>query len=68
VNLEPDTEVQYKVDAPYSRAHDGAVRFDDPTIAIDWSINAAEALPSDKDAATPGFHDFDTPFRYEPTP
>ena len=66
--LEPDTEIQYKVDAPYSRAHDGAVRFDDPTIAIDWSIDPAEALPSDKDAAAAGFHDFDTPFRYEPTP
>lgn len=65
VTLEPDTEVQYKVDAPYSPAHDGAVRFDDPAIAIDWSIDPAEAVLSDKDAAAPGFHDFDTPFRYK---
>ncbi len=68
VTLEPDTEVQYKVDAPYSPAHDGAVRFDDPAIAIDWSIDPAEAVLSAKDAAAPGFHDFDTPFRYKLAP
>jgi len=68
VTLEPNTEVQYKVDAPYSAAHDGAVRFDDQTVGVDWSIDPAEAVLSAKDAAAPGFHDFDTPFRYSSAP
>jgi len=66
--LEPDTEVQYKVDAPYSREHDGAVRFDDPALGIDWGIDPARAVLSAKDAGAPAFHDFDTPFVYTPGP
>lgn len=66
VTLEPDTEVLYKVDAHYDAASDGAVRFDDPDLAIDWGLDPAEAVLSDKDAAAPLFRDFVTPFRYEP--
>lgn len=38
LTLEPDTEVQYKVTAPYSPAHDRAIRFDDPAIGITWPV------------------------------
>ena len=53
VTLEPDTEVQYKVTAPYSSAHDRAIRFDDPDIAIDWPIAASALIVSEKDRAAP---------------
>lgn len=68
VTLEEGCEVAYKVDAPYSAACDGAVRFDDPDLAVDWGIDPATAILSDKDRAAPLLRDFDTPFVYEPTP
>ncbi len=63
--LEPDTEIQYKVDNPYSREHDGAVKFDDADIGVDWGVDTATAVISEKDAGAQRFHDFDTPFDYE---
>jgi len=60
--LEPDTEVVYKVDAPYAADCDGAVRFDDPDLAIDWGIDPSRAVLSEKDARAPLFRDFVSPF------
>ncbi len=51
--LAPDTEVFYKVTAPYSREHDKGLAFDDPDIAIDWPIGPAKAILSDKDRTQP---------------
>jgi dTDP-4-dehydrorhamnose 3,5-epimerase len=62
VTLEPGTVVAYKVDAPYDRASDGAVRWNDPDLAIDWGVDVDEAILSEKDAAAPLFRDFQTPF------
>ena len=53
VTLEPDTEVQYKVTAPYSAAHDRAIRFDDPAVGIDWPVPLDAIILSDKDRAAP---------------
>lgn len=64
VTLAADTHVLYKVDAFHSPDCDGAVRFDDPALAIDWGIDPAAAVLSDKDAAAPSFGDFETPFVY----
>lgn len=50
--LRDDTIVLYKVDAPYSRAAEGAIRWDDPTLGIDWPAGVT-AILSDKDAAAP---------------
>lgn len=68
VTLEPHTEVLYKVDGYYAPDCDGAVRFDDPDLGIDWQIDTSRAVLSDKDAAAPAFTDFETPFVYEPGP
>ena len=59
VTLEPDTEVQYKVTAPYSPANDRAVRFDDPAIGIDWPLAGDALTLSDKDRAAPLLADAD---------
>jgi len=63
ITLEPDTEVAYKVDNYYSRECDGAVRWNDPALGIDWGITAAEVVLSEKDAAAQSFAEFDSPFR-----
>ncbi len=60
--LEPDTEVLYKVTAPYSREHDRAIRFDDPAITIDWPIDRAALILSDKDRSAPLLAGVDTGF------
>jgi dTDP-4-dehydrorhamnose 3,5-epimerase len=60
--LEPDSEVQYKVTAPYSRDHDLAIRFDDPEIGVDWPIEREALILSDKDRAAPLLADIDTGF------
>jgi dTDP-4-dehydrorhamnose 3,5-epimerase len=61
---EPDTEIIYKCTDYYAPDCDGAVRFDDPTIGIDWGLSGDPVL-SDKDAAAPTLADFDSPFIWE---
>ncbi len=51
--LEPDTEVFYKVTNYYSREHDAGVAFDDSEIGIDWPVDLAAAVLSDKDRVQP---------------
>ncbi|MEP5170135.1 MAG: dTDP-4-dehydrorhamnose 3,5-epimerase, partial [Shimia thalassica] len=65
VTREPDTEIIYKCSDYYSPECDGAVRFDDPDIAIDWNMGDVAAVLSDKDTAAPFLKDFDSPFVYE---
>ena len=60
--LTADTEIAYKVDNYYSKECDGAVRWDDAELAIDWGIDTATATLSKKDLESPRFSDFNTPF------
>ncbi|MFC0284443.1 dTDP-4-dehydrorhamnose 3,5-epimerase [Camelimonas abortus] len=55
--LEPDTEVIYKVTAPYSAAHDHGVLWNDPDLAIDWPVAPENAVLSAKDRNQPRFRD-----------
>lgn len=64
VTLEPDTEILYKCTDVYAPACDGAVRWDDPDLAIDWPIQGAPVL-SAKDAAAPLMRDFVSPFAWD---
>ncbi len=57
VTLEPDTEVLYKVNAPYSPEHDRGVAFDDPAIGIDWGFAPEALILSDKDRRHPRLAD-----------
>lgn len=63
--LEADTEVQYKCTDYYAPECDGAVRFDDPDIAVDWGLGSNAAVLSDKDTAAPAFKDFKSPFAFK---
>ncbi|MDR9395692.1 MAG: dTDP-4-dehydrorhamnose 3,5-epimerase [Roseovarius sp.] len=62
---EPMTEIIYKCSDYYAPETDSTVRFDDPDIGIDWGIDPAEAVLSDKDARAPWFRDFTSPFVLE---
>ncbi|MGL4280567.1 MAG: dTDP-4-dehydrorhamnose 3,5-epimerase [Albidovulum sp.] len=68
VTREPDSELLYKCSDVYAPHCDGAVRFDDPDIRIDWGIDTATATLSEKDAKAPFLKDFQSPFRYEARP
>ena len=62
LTLEPETEVLYKVSAPYSGAHDRSIRFDDPDFGVGWPLDSRSPILSDKDASAPLFADIDNPF------
>jgi len=57
----PNTEILYKCTDYFAPDCDGAVRFDDPAIGIDWGLSGDVVL-SDKDALAPLLADFDSPF------
>lgn len=59
LTTEPDTEVLYKVSAPYDRECERAIRFDDDAIGIAWPDVGAPFLLSDKDRSAPLLKDAD---------
>lgn len=57
ITLEPNTEIFYKVTNFYSREHDAGVAWDDPELAIDWSIDPKHVILSEKDKILPQLAD-----------
>jgi dTDP-4-dehydrorhamnose 3,5-epimerase len=57
VTLEPDTEVLYKVTAPYGPQNDHGLAFDDPALGIDWLVPHGDLVLSDKDRKHPRLAD-----------
>jgi len=57
-----DTEVQYKCSDLYAPDCDGGVRWNDPTLAIDWGV--AEPVLSTKDQGAPLFAGWQSPFEW----
>lgn len=55
VVLSETAEFFYKCDNFYSKAHEGGIRWDDPTLKIDWEIDVEKVVLSEKDRALPGF-------------
>ena len=62
--LEGDAIVEYKCDNYYNPETEGAIRWDDPTLAIDWQIAHNEAIVSAKDKANKLFEECDALFDY----
>jgi len=55
--LRDDTEVAYKVSAPYDQALDRAIAWDDPALGIPWPVAPGAAVLSPKDLAAPRLAD-----------
>ncbi len=56
-----DTEILYKCSAPYAPACEGALRWDDPAIGIDWGLAGPPVIAA-RDAAAPLLAELDNPF------
>ena len=63
VTLTPDAEVQYKCTDVYAPDCDGAVRWNDPDIGIDWGVT--DPVLSTKDQTAPFLRDWDSPFVWQ---
>ncbi len=64
LTLAPETEVIYKVTAYYAPEHDHGFLWSDPDLGIDWGIDPAAAILSDKDRALPRLATLDSPFGF----
>lgn len=62
--LEGDAIVEYKCDNYYAPESEGAIRWDDPTLAIDWQLADNEVIVSAKDIANTMFEECKTLFDY----
>ncbi|MFT6689222.1 MAG: dTDP-4-dehydrorhamnose 3,5-epimerase [Saprospiraceae bacterium] len=53
--LSTTASVIYKVDQVYHKESERGIRYDDPTLAIDWRLDANEIIISEKDLILPSF-------------
>lgn len=60
--LSDEVIFQYKCDNYYSPQSEGAVRWDDPDLSIDWRIPAEDVVLSEKDRAHPALKDLEDVF------
>jgi dTDP-4-dehydrorhamnose 3,5-epimerase len=60
--LSETASVLYKVDQLYHKESERGIRYDDPTLAIDWQLSPEEVIVSDKDLILPSFDDIDWEF------
>lgn len=60
--LSETASVLYKVDQMYHKESERGIRYDDPTLAIDWQVHPDEVLVSDKDLIVPSFNEIDWSF------
>ena len=67
ITLTDDVEFEYKVDNVYSKEHDRGIRFDDPSIGVDWGglLNGIEPILSEKDIKAPLLENSDCNFIYK---
>lgn len=57
--LDPETLVFYKVDNPYSAAHERGIYFADPDLGIRWPVAERDAILSERDRKLPRFREAD---------
>ena len=64
VTREPESELLYKCSDVYAPDCEGAIRFDDADIGIDWGIDPSAAILSDKDLNAISMREFVSPFNF----
>jgi dTDP-4-dehydrorhamnose 3,5-epimerase len=60
--LSETASVLYKVDQIYDKNSERGIRYDDPTLKIDWQLESNEIIVSEKDLVLPYFKDIDWEF------
>jgi dTDP-4-dehydrorhamnose 3,5-epimerase len=60
--LSETASVMYKVDQLYHKGSERGIRYDDPTLAIDWQLDPKEIIVSEKDLILPSFNEIDWSF------
>lgn len=60
--LSETASVMYKVDQLYHKESERGIRYDDPTLAIDWQLDSKEIIVSEKDLILPSFNEIDWEF------
>ena len=65
ITLEDNTEVMYKVTAPYSPENERGLAWNDGELDIDWPIDSNAPILSEKDTSYPELRNLPTFFKYE---
>ena len=60
--LSETASVLYKVDQVYHKESERGIRYDDPTLNIDWQVNPSQVIVSEKDAILTSFNEIDWSF------
>lgn len=60
--LSETATVLYKIDQYYNKQSEGGIRYDDPTLNIDWGMDLKEAIVSEKDLILPDFANCNSQF------
>ena len=60
--LTDDAQILYKCDQFYNAESEGGLLYNDPELNIDWKIDLAQAIVSEKDKVHPGIKDLDSTF------
>ena len=65
--LTDDVEFRYKVDNVYDKESEGGMRYDDPTVNVDWGslLDGIEPVLSKKDQTGPALENSNNQFVYE---
>jgi dTDP-4-dehydrorhamnose 3,5-epimerase len=63
--IEPNTEITYKVNSPYSPQHDHGLLWCDPNLDIKWPISPENTLISERDKNHPILSEISGYFEYE---
>lgn len=66
--LTPNSEVLYRMTQYYAADAERGLAFDDPELGIDWPVDPARAVLSDKDRRYPRLRDLPAYFSFEPAP
>ena len=62
VVLSEEVIFAYKCDNRYMPSHERGIAFDDPQLGIDWILDPADLILSEKDKVHPRFKDAELPF------
>lgn len=67
LTISENVEFRYKCDNLYNKESEGSIRYDDPTINIDWGslLNGIEPVLSEKDKNAPTIKDCNANFIYK---